>query len=68
VSIEEIHAVCERHRYRHRDVKERERRGARKGWEAVGPMEKVMGGGGAQDRVPWTGSCVVELAGTVEVR
>jgi hypothetical protein len=37
-------------------------------WEAVGPTEKVMGGGGAQGRVPWTGSCVVELAETVEVR
>jgi hypothetical protein len=46
----------------------RERNGARKMREAVGPTEKVMGGGGAQGRVPWTGSCVVEVAETVEVR
>jgi hypothetical protein len=36
-------------------------------WEAVGPTEKVMGGGGTQDRVPYTGPCVVEVAGSTEV-
>jgi hypothetical protein len=46
----------------------REQNSVRKMWEASGPTEKVMGNGSAQHRVPWTGSCVVEVAGMRKAR